>query len=71
MMLFRSEEEAQQWSAGTGRPPGAILSLEQLRRLAVAWYGDRMLPGWRPRTRPQSQAVLASVGLAGDFWNLG
>jgi hypothetical protein len=62
MRLFRSEEEI--------RTPGAVVALEQLQRLAAAWYGDRLDPGWRPRTRKESQAVLDRVGLTGDFWRL-
>jgi hypothetical protein len=70
MLLFRSEEEVRAWAQATGRPGGATVGLAQLRRLAVDWYGDRLHPDWRPRTREQSQAVLESVGLTGEFWRL-
>jgi hypothetical protein len=63
MRLFRSEEEI--------RTPGAVVALEQLQRLAAAWYGDRLHADWRPRTREESQAVFEAVGLTGDFWRLG
>jgi hypothetical protein len=39
-------------------------------RLALAWYPDPRAPAWRPRARDESQALLASVGLTGDFWEL-
>jgi hypothetical protein len=42
----------------------------QLHELARRWYGDRLDPGWRPRTVQQSQAILDSVGLTGPFWSL-
>jgi hypothetical protein len=62
MRLFRSEENI------TG--PGEILGLMQLQALARRWYGDRLDPNWRPRTRDESQAILDEVALAGDFWRL-
>jgi hypothetical protein len=70
MLLFRSAEEVQAWRQATGRPGGAIVALAQLRRLAAAWYGGRLDPGWRPRTSQESQAVLELAGLTGEFWRL-
>jgi hypothetical protein len=49
---------------------GAVVELDVLRALAARWYGDRLDPGWRPRTREQSQAILDGVGLTGAFWAL-
>ena len=62
MLLFRSEEEAPH--------AGATIPVEQLNRLARAWYGDRLDPAWRPRSPAASQGILRSVGLTGDFWKL-
>jgi len=61
MRLVRSADEVS---------GGALVELEQLWALARAWYGDRLDPDWRPRTRDESQAVLAAVGLEGEFWEL-
>jgi hypothetical protein len=47
-----------------------IVPLDQVWRLAAAWYTDPRSPKWRPRTAAESQAVLESVGLTGDFWRL-
>jgi hypothetical protein len=63
MLLFRSEEEAPDG--------GAWLTIEHLNRVARRWYGDRLDPDWRPRTVAESQALLDSLGLTGDFWRLG
>ena len=49
---------------------GEVIGMQQLQELAVAWYGDRMDPEWRPRTPDESQRVLADVGLDGEFWEL-
>jgi hypothetical protein len=46
------------------------MTLTTLWGLAQRWYGDRLVPGWRPRTRDQSQAILDAVGLTGDVWRL-
>jgi hypothetical protein len=62
MRLFRSEEEVPDG--------GAVVPVPQLRELGRRWYGDRLEPGWRPRTREQSQAILSGVGLTGEFWRL-
>jgi hypothetical protein len=70
MSLFRSEEHARRWAARHGYDVGAILDLPRVWRLANAWYADPRAPDWRPRSRDESQAVLASVGLTGEFWEL-
>ena len=62
MRLFRSEGEIPQ--------DGAWMPVEQLNRVARRWYGDRLNPDWRPRTREQSQRILDEEGLGGDFWRL-
>jgi hypothetical protein len=49
---------------------GSVVSVIRLQELARRWYGDRMEPGWRPRSRDESQAILDAVGLTGDFWRL-
>ena len=61
MRLLRSGEEPEE---------GAVVSLNQLMRLAREWYGDRLDPEWRPRSREDSQRILDDVGLTGDFWRL-
>ena len=57
--------------SGEDRPDhGELVAIDTLRELARRWYGDRLDPDWRPRTREQSQAILDAVGLRGDFWRL-
>ena len=62
MVLLRSEGEVPD--------TGDTLTAAQLWELAVAWYGDRLDPAWRPRTREESQRLLADLGLEGEFWRL-
>ena len=70
MRLFRSEEEIDRWCEQHDRERGAVLTLGRLAALGRAWYGDRLDPGWRPRSAAESQAVLAATGLTGEFWRL-
>jgi hypothetical protein len=68
MNLFRSEEHVTRWLAG--REPGATISVTKLCELAHAWWGSRLSPDWRPRSRDESQAILDGLGLTGGFWRL-
>ena len=70
MSLFRSEEHAERWIAARRYEHGKVVPLEQVWRLALTWYTDPRAPSWRPRTAAESQAVLESAGLTGDFWRL-
>jgi len=66
MRLFRSGEHVMRWYPS----PGALFPLEQLWRLAQVWYGDRLRADWAPAPRQRAQAILAEVGLTGEFWAL-
>ena len=57
--------------SGEGVTTGELVDLATLAELARRWYGNRLDPDWRPRTLAQSQAILDSVGLTGEFWRLG
>jgi len=70
MSLFRSEEHVRRWARANDRGLGAIVPLARVWALAKAWYTDPRRRDWRPRTRDESQALLASVGLTGAFWQL-
>jgi hypothetical protein len=62
MVLLRSEGEIPE--------SGETLSANELWDLAREWYGDRLDPDWRPRSRDESQRLLADLGLEGAFWEL-
>jgi hypothetical protein len=69
MLLFRSEDHVAAWLAG--RQPGTTIPISKLAELAEAWWGDRLDPDWRPRTRAENQAILDRLGLTDPFWDLG
>jgi hypothetical protein len=60
----------QRWLDSTSRARGAVVPLEQVWRLALAWYQDPRDPAWRPRSRDESQELLQGSGLTGEFWEL-
>ena len=62
MNLFRSEEHAPE--------NGDTIPVGTLWRLADAWYRDRLVPDWRPRTKDENQAILERLGLCGPMWAL-
>jgi hypothetical protein len=67
---FCSREHVRDWVERTGSAPGATVELEQLHRLALPWYGDRLDPDWQPQTREHRQRLLDECGLSGPFWRL-
>jgi hypothetical protein len=68
MNLFRSEEHLARGLAG--REPGLVIPVAKLAELAHAWWHDRLDPGWRPHTLDQNQAILDSLGLTDEGWQL-
>jgi hypothetical protein len=70
MVFLRSEEHLERWLDEHGWEPGATLTAEKTNELARTWWWSRLDPGWRPRTLDESQALLDSLGLTGDFWAL-
>ena len=70
MVFLRSEEHLARWLEASGWEPGATLTAPKLNELARAWWWTRLDPGWRPRTPDESQAILDSLGLTGEFWSL-
>jgi hypothetical protein len=68
MNLFRSEEHVTRWLGD--RLPGVTLPVTTLAALALAWWGDRLAPDWRPHSREQNKAILDGLGLTGEFWTL-
>ena len=66
MLLFRSEEHVER----SGKANGALMTPEQMWRLADRWYRDRDDPGWRRRSADEAEEVFAQIGLTGEFWKL-
>ena len=70
MLLFRSEEHLDRWSAQRELPRGYVLTNGQTYRLAREWYQDKLKPTWRRKTPDETSALFESLGLTGPFWKL-
>jgi hypothetical protein len=44
--------------------------LENLWRLAVPWYANRLDHNWTPRTADAMETLFGNAGLTGEFWRL-
>lgn len=49
---------------------GAWLTIPDAWRLAIAWYHDRLDPGFHGRSPEEAQAIFREFGLTGAFWSL-
>ena len=70
MLLFRDEGHVDRWCAVRDLPRGAVITPEQTWRLARGWYGNKVKPDWRRHTLEETEALLRSIGLTDEFWNL-
>jgi len=70
MLLFRSEEHVRRWCVARDLSPGGLLTPDQAWRLARGWYSRKLAPDWRRHTLEETEALLAEVGLGGEFWAL-
>jgi hypothetical protein len=70
MLLFRDEEHIDRWCESHDMERGGTMTPAQAWRLADRWYRDKLAPDWRRFTVEEAEAILAEVGLAGDFWRL-
>lgn len=69
MLLFRSEETVDRWCESRAVPRRPIVSLEQLWRLAVTWYENRLTVDSRRPGPDEMVSIFASIGLTGPFWD--
>lgn len=69
MLFFRSEERVAEWCTAKGLPVRPIVSLDQLWRLSVAWYGNRLSPDARRPKPEEMKEIFAGIGLTGEFWD--
>jgi hypothetical protein len=69
MLFFRDEEQANGWCAANGVERRPAVALEQLWRLSLSWYSNRLLPDARRPSPEEMRRIFASVGLSGPFWD--
>jgi hypothetical protein len=70
MLLFRDEEHVDRWCRARELPRGTLVSPPTAWLLARGWYEHKLTPDWRRHTTAEAEALFASLGLTGEFWNL-
>ena len=68
--LYCSRTCIRSWLEATGHPPGYVMDLATLWRLAQLWYDGRLEPGYTRREPAEARDYFRQVGLAGPFWGL-
>ena len=69
MLFFRSEERVAEWCRARGLPVRPSVTLAQLWKLSVAWYGNRLSPDARRPKPDEMRGIFAGIGLVGPFWD--
>jgi len=69
MLLFRSEETVTHWCEARGVPRRPIINLDQLWRLALTWYENRLTVESRRPGPDEMVNIFAQIGLEGPFWD--
>jgi hypothetical protein len=69
MLFFRSEELVREWCAAHDYPVRPLVTIDQLWRLATAWYSTRLQENSRRPQADEMREIFAGLGLAGDFWD--
>ena len=69
MVFFRDEEQATAWCVRNGVARRPLVTLPQLWKLSVIWYGNRLEVDPPRRTPADVRQIFASVGLTGTFWD--
>ena len=69
MLFFRSEEAIEAWCRSRGVDARPVVRMDQLWRLAVAWYTSRLEPDSRRPAPSEMRGIFAGLGLEGDFWD--
>ena len=69
MLLFRSEAQVREWCSANGHPVRPLVSVDQLWRLAMNWYSNRLQADAR-RPQPEEMVrIFDELGLTGEFWD--
>lgn len=70
MLLFRDENEVNEWSQRHDIPRGDIQPIENIWEFSKVWYGNHLRPDWKKWTAKEAKEIFAKFGLTGDTWHL-
>jgi hypothetical protein len=69
MLFFRSEDQIDAWCRERKLPRRPLVTREQLWKLAVAWYENRLRPDARRPAPAEMRDIFEKIGLEGPFWD--
>ncbi len=69
MLFFRSEEAIAAWCRERSLPVGPTSTLEQIWRLSLGWYSNRLEPDARRPQPDEVRAIFAAAGLDRPEWD--
>ncbi|CAF1080267.1 unnamed protein product [Didymodactylos carnosus] len=68
ILIFKTENDIDQWCKHHNKPKGVALSVEQLWSLSKLWYGNYLDPNFKRKSKQLAESIFTQVGLIGDFW---
>jgi hypothetical protein len=69
MLFFRSEDMARAWCARRNVPLRPLVTMPQLWKMAVTWYGTRLETVSRRPQPDEIRGIFAAIGLDDPFWD--
>jgi hypothetical protein len=69
MLFFRDEEQVDQWCVAQELEKRPLVTLDQLWKLSVAWYSNRLTPDARRPGPDEMRRIFGDIGLEGPFWD--
>ncbi len=70
MTFFQSQTHLDQWLKANPGGRGEAVTVEQIIKLSIPIYGDKMELDYERPSKDELNAHFKSLGLEGDFWKL-
>lgn len=70
MLVFRTEQEIDQWSSRHHIPKGDIQTTDKIWQFSKKWYGNHLNPAWTKWTQEEAKAMFEEFGLTHAIWKL-
>lgn len=70
-LLFRNEDEVDEWCATRGIPKGDVRPLKQIWDFAVDWYGRHADADWTKWTLHEAIEIFSRHNLTSPIWVIG
>ncbi len=70
MLIFKNENEIDEWCKQHNKPKGEVLPIEQVWALAQVWYGNYLDTDFKRKSKEVAEKMFEQVGLTSNFWKL-